>query len=251
MSAASAAADPKNKASTVTHLLTTLVADHGYLAVFVLMVLESACIPVPSEAVMPFGGALAAGVLAGSAHPHVTVIGVALAGAVGNLVGSLIAYAIGRFGGRAFIGRWGRYVLLRPDHLDHAHHFFARRGISAVLIARVLPVIRTFISLPAGAARMRVMPFAALTLAGSLPWTFGLAYAGYALAGNWQTVSSYVTPVAVGVAVIAVVVAVRWIVRERRQRAVTSPTPDEGSDTSTAISPGRWRASASESSPPS
>lgn len=135
----------------MNHFLTTNVADHGYVAVFVLMVLESACIPIPSEVIMLFGGALAGGLLA-AGHAHVGLAGVGLAGAVGNLVGSLVAYWVGRAGGRPLLERYGRYLLIRPEHLDQAEEFFARRGDVAVLVGRVLPVIRTFISLPAGVA---------------------------------------------------------------------------------------------------
>ena len=199
----------------LTHFLTTSVSDHGYLAVLVLMVLESACIPIPSEVVMLFGGALAGGLLA-AGHPHVSLVGVALAGAAGNLVGSLLAYAVGRAGGRPLLERYGRYVLIRPEHLDRSERFFARRGDLAVLVGRVLPVIRTFISLPAGVAEMPVWRFSVFTLIGSLPWTFALAGAGYALAANWNSVASAFSVASVVVAVMAVAVIVWWFVRNRR-----------------------------------
>lgn len=199
----------------MTHSLTTLIAHHGYLAVFVLMVLESACIPVPSEVVMPFGGALAAGLLAGG-DAHVGLAGIGLAGALGNVVGALIAYGVGRSGGRALLERYGRYVLIRHEQLARADAFFARRGAAAVFVGRLLPVVRTFISLPAGVAEMRIAPFALLTLLGSLPWTYALAAAGYALVGSWDRLASAITVVSVVVAVLAVALVVRWVIRRRR-----------------------------------
>ncbi|MGH9076610.1 MAG: DedA family protein [Acidimicrobiales bacterium] len=194
------------------------ISSHGYLAVFVLMVLESACIPIPSEAIMLFGGALASGAVIAGVHTHLSVVGVALAGTAGNIVGSLVAYCVGRTGGRSLVERWGRYLLLRPAELDRAERFFARRGGLAVLVARVLPVVRTFVSLPAGVARMPVVPFAVLTAVGSLPWTFALALAGQALADNWSNVSSAFTPVSIAVAVLIVALIARWAFRRVRQQ---------------------------------
>lgn len=202
------------------HFLSTQVAQHGYLAIFVLMVLESVCIPIPSEAIMLFGGALAGGYLATRGQAQVSLVGVALAGAFGNLLGAEIAYAIGRFGGRPLVERWGRYVLLRKRDLDRAHAFFVRRGPITVLIGRVLPVIRTFISLPAGAADMPVLQFSGYTLLGSLPWTFGLAAGGEALASHWSAVSADFTPASLAIGVLAVAGIAWWAVRRyRRQQA--------------------------------
>lgn len=201
----------------MTHFLTTFISKHGYSAVFVLMVLESACIPIPSEVIMLFGGALAGGLLAAS-HPHVGLVGIGLAGAFGNVVGSLIAYAVGRAGGRPLAERYGHYVLLRKDHIDRAEAFFARRGDLAVLVGRVLPVVRTFISLPAGIAEMPLGRFALYTLLGCLPWTFALAAAGDALASNWDSVTSYFTVASVVIAVVIVAIAVRWLLKARAER---------------------------------
>jgi membrane protein DedA with SNARE-associated domain len=204
----------------VEHLVVSEVGRHGYLAVFVLMVLESACIPIPSEAVMLFGGALAGGLTVAGVHLHLDVVAVALAGTAGNLLGSWIAYAVGRIGGRPLVERFGRYVLLRPHDLDRAERFFARRGSVAVLVARVLPVVRTFISLPAGAAEMPVARFSILTLVGSLPWTFALALAGDALASNWSGVSNAFTPVSIAVGALIVAWIAWWVVRRMRSRTL-------------------------------
>lgn len=207
--------------------LTTQIAAHGYIAVFVLMVLESACIPVPSEAVMTFGGALAGGLLATNGHAQVSLLGIGAAGAIGNLVGSWLAYAVGRYGGEPFIDRWGRYVLLRRHDLDRAHVFFERHGTWAVLVGRVLPVVRTFISLPAGVARMPLGRFSVLTLLGSVPWTYGLAYAGYALADHWDTVSTYFTPISV-VIVVAALAAIAWWAWRRKHRGTADRADASG-----------------------
>ncbi len=203
--------------SAVEHLVVTQISRHGYLAIFLLMVLESACVPIPSEAVMLFGGALAGGVVVAGVHVHLNVVGVALAGTAGNLVGSLIAYAVGLAGVRPLVERYGRYVLLRRHDLDRAEQFFARHGRAAVLLARVLPVVRTFISLPAGVAEMPVGTFSVLTLVGSLPWTFALALAGDALASNWSSVSSAFTPISIGIGAVLVLAIVAWFVNRLRR----------------------------------
>lgn len=219
------------------HFISTQVAHHGYLAIFVLMVLESACIPIPSEAIMLFGGALAGGLLVASGHPHVSLVGVALAGAFGNLVGAAIAYAVGRLGGRPLVERWGRYVLLRRRDLDRADAFFRRRGGLAVLVGRMLPVIRTFISLPAGAADMPVVRFSLYTLIGSLPWTFGLAAAGQALVANWNTVSADFTPASIVIAILAVAAIAWWLVRAYRHRGDPDGEPARPASRAEAVEP--------------
>ncbi len=200
------------------HVVVSQIEQYGYLAVFVLMVLESACIPVPSEVVMLFGGALAGGLVVSGVHLSLNVIWVAVAGALGNLVGSLIAYGVGRSGGRRLIERWGRYVLLRREHLRRSEDFFARRGDVAVLVGRVVPVVRTFISLPAGVAEMPAGRFSVLTLVGCVPWTFGLAFAGQALASHWQRVAAAFTPISVAVGVLLAAALAWWIVQTVNDR---------------------------------
>jgi membrane protein DedA with SNARE-associated domain len=163
-----------------------LISQYGYLAIFVLMLAESACIPIPSEAIMMFGGALAAGAVAG-VQPRLG--GVVAAGVLGSVAGSYLSWAVGRHAGQAAIRRWGRRVGVREHEIDRATAWFDRHGPVAVLVGRVIPVIRTFISLPAGFADMDAGTFGLYTTLGTIPWTAALAIAGYALGANWQQVA--------------------------------------------------------------
>ena len=184
---------------TLQEAITTLIGDYGYVAIFVLMVLESACIPIPSEVTMLFGGALASPGFAAPGHELDLVI-VALIGTLGNLVGSWLAYGIGAAGGRPLVDRFGRYLLILPHEVDRAHEWFERRGELTVFVSRLLPVIRTFISLPAGVARMPFWRFTIYTVLGCLPWTFALAWLGYLLGENWAKVEEFLQPVAWAIA---------------------------------------------------
>ena len=198
------------------HFVVSEISRHGYLAIFVLMTLESACIPIPSEAVMLLGGAMSAGVVIAGVSTHLNILSVGLLGIAGNLLGAAIAYLVGRTGGRTLIDKWGRYVLLRHKDLDRTEVFFAKHGDVAVLVGRVLPVVRTFISLPAGIAEMPISKFGVFTLLGSLPWVFALAYIGRSVAGNWQSISNYFTPISLVVAVIIAGAIVWWYIKRRR-----------------------------------
>ena len=182
------------------------IATYGYSAVFLLMVAESACIPVPSELIMTFGGALAAGAVPGS---KLNLIGVIIAGVAGNVVGSYIAWAVGRYGGQPALRRWGRRLRLREHDLDRASAWFDRYGPRAVLIGRVLPVVRTFISLPAGIAGMEPVRFGIYTTIGCIPWTAALAYAGYVVGANWQSiVDGFRGPTYIIAAVVVIALAI-------------------------------------------
>jgi membrane protein DedA with SNARE-associated domain len=199
------------------HFIVSQISQHGYLAIFLLMTLESACIPVPSEAVMGFGGALTASVSIAGVTGHLNFWAVVLLGALGNLLGSLIAFVVGRTGGRVLVERYGKYILIRQHDLDKSEEFFAIHGESAVFISRILPVVRTFISFPAGIAEMPVIKFSTFTLLGSLPWTLALAYLGRSLAANWQTVSKAATPISIVFGLVVVVIVVRWYLKRRQQ----------------------------------
>jgi len=207
------------------------VAAHGYLAVFGLMVLESACIPIPSEVTMLVGGALAsASFVEGGAEPLDLWL-VVVAGTAGNLVGSWLAYWVGLRGGRPLAERWGRYVLLRSHEIDRAEAWFADHGELAVFVSRMLPVIRTFISLPAGVARMPFWRFTLYTAIGCVPWNLGLGLLGFYLGENWRTVERYFTPISVAVAIALAALIGWWVVRRLRSRRVEAagdqPTPRE------------------------
>jgi len=190
---------------------THLIGNWGLPAVFVLMLLESACIPIPSEAIMPFAGfAVSQG--------HMSLAGIVLAGVAGNLCGSWVSYGVGYRGGRPFVERYGRYVLLRIHHLELAERFFARYGPITVFFARMVPIVCTFISLPAGFGRMRFWKFTLYTVMGSLPWVLMLGFVGEKLGSNWKKIDPllHYLDYAVVVAVVALVV---WMVLRRRGRS--------------------------------
>ena len=201
--------------------LTHLITQYGYLAVFVLMLAESACIPVPSEVIMMFGGAMAAGAFPGEQPP--LLIGVVAAGVLGNVAGSYLAWAVGKYAGRAAIGRWGRLVGVREHEIDRAVAWFERHGPVAVLVGRVIPVIRTFISLPAGFAGMPASRFGLYTTLGCIPWTAALGIAGYALGANWETVANDFHGPTYAIAGVLLVGVVVIVVRRRRRGASVSP----------------------------
>jgi membrane protein DedA with SNARE-associated domain len=218
-----------------------LIASYGYLAIFLLMVAESACIPVPSELTMTFGGALAAGAVAGAYLNLVLVIAV---GVAGNVVGSYIAWAVGLYGGQAALRRWGKRLWIREHDIDRATVWFERNGPRAVLLGRLLPVVRTFISLPAGIAGMRPLRFGIYTTIGVIPWTAALAGAGYAVGSNWQSISNgFKGPTYIIAAIVVVALAV-LIVRHVRRRpagnhAATGRGPQTGRARDPQTGPGR------------
>ena len=184
----------------MTHWLISLVGTWGYIAIFVTMVGESAGLPISSEIVVPLGGALAA-------QGKLNFVLVVLVASVANLVGSLIAfYLTRRYGERVVLSRAGRRLGLSRGHLRLANRFFERVGLWAVFVGRLLPIVRTYISFPAGVSKIGYVMFTVATLAGSIPWNFALAYAGYKLGQNYQTVAStlspFVIPIAIGVVIL-------------------------------------------------
>ncbi len=166
--------------SWLAGIITGVIAAGGYPGIALLMAIESACVPLPSEIIMPFAGYLVS-------TGHFSLIGAATAGAIGCNLGSVVGYEIGKRGGRPLAMRYGRYLLIGPGELDAADRFFARFGGPAVLIGRLLPVIRSFIAFPAGVARMRLVPFHVYTFVGSWPWCFGLAWVGMTLGDRWNS----------------------------------------------------------------
>ncbi|HVI07484.1 MAG TPA: DedA family protein [Candidatus Binatia bacterium] len=164
--------------------INSVMAGAGYAGVALLMAIESACIPLPSELIMPFAGYL---VFTG----RFSLLWVATAGAIGCNLGSLVAYEIGFYGGRPLVERYGRWILMGRRELDWADKFFARWGYLAVFFGRLLPVIRTFIALPAGVSRMPRGRFHLYTFLGSWPWCLALAYFGMKLGENWRSLGKY------------------------------------------------------------
>ena len=199
------------------NLASEFVGETGLAAVFVLMVAESACIPIPSEATMLFAGFAVTN--PGVAHNHhLTLIGIVLAGVLGNLVGSWIAYGVGRFGRIELIERHGHWLHLKPSHIEWADRWFQRYGGPAVFFSRMLPIVRTFISLPAGVAKMPFGRFTLYTLAGCIPWVLGLALAGEALGNEWENARKYFEYVDYAVVVLVVAAIVYAVIRRRRGR---------------------------------
>jgi membrane protein DedA with SNARE-associated domain len=166
--------------SLLASWIVAVISAGGYLGIVALMAIESACIPLPSEIIMPFAGYLVS-------LGRLNLIGAATAGALGCNLGSTIAYVVAAKGGRKAIERWGAYVLIRPVELDRAEKFFARYGAITVFVGRLLPVIRTFISFPAGLARMPMLKFQIYSFVGSWPWCFALAYVGMLLGARWDS----------------------------------------------------------------
>lgn len=159
--------------------IVATISALGYGGIVLLMAIESACIPLPSEIIMPFSGYLVS-------TGELNLWGVAIAGAVGCVLGSLVAYWVGMYGGRPFIEKYGRYILLSRHDLDIADRWFAKYGEVIVFVSRLLPAIRTFIAFPAGVARMDLPRFVIYTFAGSLPWCLALAYVGQKLGEQWD-----------------------------------------------------------------
>ncbi len=187
-----------------------VISSGGYLGIALLMAIESACIPLPSEIIMPFAGYL---VSTGEFNLYLA----ATAGAIGCNLGSIPAYEVGKRGGRPAFLRWGKYVLIGPGEIDAADRFFNKYGNSAVLIGRLLPVIRSFIAFPAGVARMPLPQFHLYTFIGSWPWCFGLAYVGMVLGDQWNNspwmkAAFHSADLVIGV---VIVVTVAWYVRHK------------------------------------
>ena len=192
----------------MTATLSSLVSHYGVLGVLLLMAAESCGIPFPSEVIMPSAGLLAA-------TGHMNLAEAILAGAAGNLLGSLVAFALAaRFGEPLLLGP-GRWIGIRAHHLELADGWFQRWGLWAVFLGRVLPVVRTYISFPAGLARINLLWFSVLTFVGALPWCAALALVGYTLGKNYERVSGPIQFAAIVIAALVAMVVVVWYLRGR------------------------------------
>ncbi len=217
--------------ASVTESVVTLtwhfVRDAGLPAVFVLMAVGSACIPIPSEVVMLFAGFAVADPGSSGAHHHLSLIGVMLAGLLGTLVGSWIAYGVGRGGRLELLERHGHLLHMGPAQIERADRWFQRYGDPAVLFGRMVPLVRAFVSLPAGVARMPIVRFTVLTTIGSIPWVVALALAGHAVGGDWTSVRKgfeYVDYVILALVLAGIAYA---IVRWRGRRGVAPEAIEE------------------------
>lgn len=206
----------------VTHFIAAL----GYPGVLLLMALESACIPIPSEAIMPFAGSL---VVTDPARGF-TIHTLAFVGALGNLLGSIVAYWVGRIGGRPFLEKYGKFILIRKRDLDSSERFFQKYGEATACFSRVLPIVRTFISLPAGIAEMNFPKFCIFTFIGALPFCYLLTWTGIQLGQHWEKVHTWLQKADVGVTVVLVVLFALWLWHHLR------PDPEESGTNRTSAS---------------
>ncbi|MGI0087532.1 MAG: DedA family protein [Nitrosotalea sp.] len=199
----------------LTNFIIQTISNSGYIGIFFLMVAESALIPIPSEVIMPFSGYLVS-------TGKFNVILVIIAGSIGNLVGALIAYFVGSYLGRGFVLKYGKYVLLKKSHLELAESYFKKYGDRSTFISRLLPAIRTYVSLPAGVAKMNLKKFAVFTLIGSIIWNTALTYIGIKLGEEWNNIRKY-SDYFDAIVVIVVIVA---IIAYWRKRKSTQPVND-------------------------
>jgi membrane protein DedA with SNARE-associated domain len=210
--------------ASLSSTLTSLIGDHGIYAVFILMVID-AVLPAASELVMLYAGVVASGALPGQdvvlfghqIDSHFwAYVAMSMAGVLGNTVGSVIGWGIGFYGGRPLVERRGRWLHLGPENLDKAERWFARWGDWAVCLGRVTPVVRSFVSIPAGLARMPLGRFTVFTFLGCIPWCFGLAGIGWALGSSYESFHHDFRFVDIAVGVLVLSLVAIWIIRRRR-----------------------------------
>jgi membrane protein DedA with SNARE-associated domain len=196
--------------NNLANFVIQTISNTGYLGIFFLMVAESSLIPIPSEIIMPFSGYLAS---TGKLNP----IFIILVGSIGNLIGSLVSYFIGIKLGREFIVKYGKYVLLKKSHLEWTESYFKKYGDKSTFVSRLLPAIRTYISLPAGVAKMNLKKFSIYTFAGSIIWSTMLTYVGTTLGDQWTRIrhySDYIDgAVIIGLVIIIIIIAKKRIAK--------------------------------------
>jgi membrane protein DedA with SNARE-associated domain len=204
----------------ILHFITNTYDAMSWPGVVALMAIESACIPLPSELIMPLAGWT---LVKNNGLGWEWLILAGFFGAVGNTLGSLIAYYVGARGGRPLVTKYGKYILVSHHDLDLADRWFQRWGNITVFVSRLLPVVRTFISFPAGVSRMPIRRFTAYTFAGSFPWSLGLAAAGYALGKNWENIRNWMRPVEIPIVVIVAILIAWYVIRHVRRAWATAP----------------------------
>jgi membrane protein DedA with SNARE-associated domain len=192
----------------LTDGLRAFVTDYGYVGIFLLMLASAACIPIPSEVTLLVGGWYAG-------DGRLDFFWVGTVALLGTLVGSYIGYAIGRTGGRALIERYGKYVFMREHELDRAEVWWDKHGEAATFFGRMIPIVRTFISLPAGIAEMPIAKFTAYTLLGSALWSYGLTFIGLQVGHNWERVSSYMRIPTILIGIVLLALGVRWVAKKK------------------------------------
>ena len=205
--------DTEHMGQSVVNFVDFLIGL-GYGGVIIAMAIESCCIPLPSELIMPLAGFYAF-------QGRLSLYGAALAGAVGCVIGSAVAYWIGAKGGRPLLLRYGRYILISARDADRADYFFARYGEATAFFTRLMPIVRTFISLPAGITRMNLGKFLTYTFLGSLIWSFILAFAGYKLGQHWDQVGGVLRRYEYVIIAIAVILVALYIYRHLRHSEVS------------------------------
>jgi membrane protein DedA with SNARE-associated domain len=209
---------------TLVNETSHFVREAGLPGIFALMALGSACIPIPSEVVMLFAGFAVANPEQSASSHHLTMLGIILAGLLGTMVGSWVAYGIGRGGRLELLERHGAKLHMGPAQIDRADRWFQRYGEATVLFGRLVPLVRAFVSLPAGVAKMPFWRFTVLSLIGSTPWVVGLAFLGHALGGDWTSARRYFEYVDYVVVALVVVGIAYAIIRRRR----AAPAADVG-----------------------
>ena len=210
----------------MTQWLISLVSTWGYIAIFVTMVGESAGLPISSEIVVPLGGALASLSKLGVGGPVVQLVLVVAVSSLANLGGSLIAFYLARrFGETVVLSRFGRLMGLSKGHLRLANRFFDRWGLWAVFLGRLLPIVRTYISFPAGLSKIGYVKFIVVSLLGAIPWNAGLAYAGYLAGQHWEQVATTLSPFAIPMAIVVVIIlaAAWWFGRRLGEEEESKP----------------------------
>jgi membrane protein DedA with SNARE-associated domain len=196
--------------SYISEWALSVIKETGYWGVFILSALESAAIPIPSEVVVPFSGFLAfTGIF--------SFWGVVFIATIANLAGSLILFIIGKSGGRWILEKYGFYILIHKRDLEKADEWFIKYGIKTVFFSRLLPVIRTFISLPAGVARMNIWKFSIFTFLGALPWNFALALIGYKTGENWNILEKYFRKIDIFILLLIFLIVIWYILKHRKK----------------------------------